>query len=73
MAVAIGHGHIKVWLRQGVLTFEPCEDDDCVVDGTGHAACGRDACPLCGCGGANLSPADGGTFCTCGHWWRLAA
>ena len=48
---------------------ERCEDGDCVVDGDGHAACGRLACPSCGSSGDDLVVAGPGepVFCRCGH------
>ena len=71
-AVAIGQAHIKVWFREGALALERCEDDHCLVDEEGHAACGRVACPRCGCSGANLSLGNGACRCSCGHWWASA-
>jgi hypothetical protein len=75
-AVAIGCAHIKVRLDDGGVGLQHCEDPGCRVDGDGHAECGRLACPVCGCGGANLSVAQGHELvhnepvsCSCGHIW----
>jgi len=68
-AVASTHAHIKVRIQEGVLAYERCEDLACSVGETGIADCGRDACPSCGCGGANVSAMGTDRVCTCGHWW----
>ncbi len=79
IALATRHPHIKIWLRDGGVALERCEDDGCLVDVGGHAGCGRLACPACGCSGANLSVAQeddllhGETVsCSCGHAWTPA-
>jgi hypothetical protein len=66
-----GHAHIKVY--DGGSTFEHCEDPGCFVDDDGHAACGRIACPACGCGGANIAATGDALLCDCGHAWRGGA
>lgn len=79
MTVATGVAHIKITMHEGAVGLERCEDPGCLVDGDGHADCGRLACPACGAGGANLSIAQGADphgepcSCTCGHVWVTRA
>jgi hypothetical protein len=69
--------HVKVTGHRPALGYERCEDFGCTVDSDGIAtSCGRQACPSCGYGGANVSMMllVGGTElhsrCTsCGHMW----
>ncbi|MGZ4411645.1 MAG: hypothetical protein ACXVY8_05870 [Gaiellaceae bacterium] len=68
--------HLKARQSQCGVTLEPCEDRGCEVDASGHASCGRLACPSCGFSGANLSTAQLGShdeetpvFCDCGYMW----
>jgi hypothetical protein len=68
MSTIVGHPHIKV--TEGGISFEPCEDPGCAVGPDGLAGCGRAACPVCGCGGANLVSAGDALLCSCGHAWR---
>jgi hypothetical protein len=63
------NAHIKVRIQEGVLAYERCEDFDCNVDPAGVASCGRDACPSCGCSGANVTANGPDRVCSCGHWW----
>jgi len=73
--------HLKVYGAGRALGFEPCEDPGCTVSANGVASsCGRLACPMCGCGGTNLSTmqlvdSTAGTRirCTCGHAWVRGA
>jgi hypothetical protein len=75
-AVSTGPAHIKVRLDDGGVALQRCEDPGCCVDGSGHADCGRLACPACGSGGANLSALQEDDLlhgenvrCSCGHAW----
>ena len=69
--------HLKVTGVGPAFGFEPCEDIGCTIGADGTASsCGRPACPLCGCGGTNLStihlvetPSRVRLRCTCGHSW----
>jgi hypothetical protein len=68
--------HLKARWSDGGITLEPCEDRGCEVDASGHAGCGRLACPACGFSGANLSTQqlsgqgdDQPIACECGHLW----
>jgi hypothetical protein len=69
--------HLKVTGPAPAFGFERCEDIGCTVDAGGTASsCGRLACPVCGCGGTNLTTMelldDGAATrmrCSCGHAW----
>jgi hypothetical protein len=69
--------HLKITGAAPAFGFERCEDTDCHVGIDGNAtSCGRIACPMCGCGGTNLttigllSVAVGVRVgCSCGYSW----
>ncbi len=69
--------HLKVTGASPAFGFERCEDPGCLVGSDGTASsCGRLACPICGCGGTNLTTltlvdagADVRLRCSCGHAW----
>jgi hypothetical protein len=62
--------HIKV--SAGGRSFEHCEDVGCTVDVLGRAACGREACPACGCSGT-MTRDHGASTCSCGFTWGAVA
>jgi hypothetical protein len=76
MSTAAAVRHLKARWSDGGITLEPCEDRGCEVDSSGHAGCGRLACPACGFSGANLSTQqlhgqgdDEPVACDCGYLW----
>jgi hypothetical protein len=73
-AIALTVPHLKVHGFAGDHLLERCEDPGCTVDESGHAGCGRLACPACGFSGSNLrepggAGADRAARCSCGHAW----
>jgi hypothetical protein len=80
MSAMVAVRHLKARWSDGGITLEPCEDRSCEVDSSGHAACGRLACPACGFSGANLSTQqltargeDEPVACDCGYLWVAPA
>jgi hypothetical protein len=76
MSATLAVRHLKARWSDGGITLEPCEDRGCEVDSSGHAGCGRLACPACGFSGANLSTQqlhgrgdDEPVACDCGYLW----
>jgi len=69
--------HLKITGAAPAFGFERCEDVNCRVEIDGTAtSCGRIACPVCGCGGTNLSTialfenaAGMRVRCSCGYSW----
>ena len=79
MSIGTAVRHLKARQSQCGITLEPCEDHGCEVDESGHADCGRLACPNCGFSGANLSTLqltshgeERPISCDCGHMWVAA-
>jgi hypothetical protein len=73
MSQALRRSHIRVASRDGGLTMEPCEENECHVTPDGVAVCGSLACPACGHGGDALRGSlEWGYVCMCGHFWKNA-